>query len=441
MSLEKVLRDRESRSLIQKEMNKRWNSALVSLSLNLPGKEKSPTWSRPLFEVGKQLCLNLPYPILEVQEFNQNLIIAVNGPHQEIKKKFFIIEENHPLGRFWDFDVFDPKLQKLSRKSPRSCYLCRNDAWICAKTRTHSQESLVRFIKKRIKYYFTSVYANYAYEALLEEVDCTPKPGLVDKRNTGAHKDMDHALFVKSAQTLKIYFHECVERGFSLKESNPKTFFQTLRPIGLEAEKLMLQTTQGVNTHKGAIFTLGLHCAAFGHLVSRGRIPNIENLHSLNKFIRKMCASTLKRELQGSSDTAGEKAYQKYKIAGIRDEAARGYPFPYFNALPFYLNELKLCNENTALVKTFLFLLMNTQDTNIIKRGGIDSLFQVQAMAKFALGQEPFELEPIVKMDNFFIENNLSPGGTADLLALVIFLRKSLLTSNTLLFETLKMHC
>lgn len=437
MSIKKILNEREYRSLIQEEMNKRWNSALVSFSLNIPGREKGPSWSLPLFEEGKIICLALPYPILEVREHGSNIIIAFDGPPQEIKEKLLKIEEKHPLGRFFDFDVFDPKLQKLSRSLPRTCYICPNNAWICAREKKHSQEALIRFIKKEIKKYFASIYANNAYEALLEEVDCTPKPGLVDKNNTGAHKDMDHALFVKSATTLKMYFYECAERGFSLNEKNLKTFFRALRPIGLNAEGLMLQTTQGINTHKGAIFTLGLHCAALSYLISHGKIPSIKKLPELNQLIQKMCAATLKRELQGPCRTAGERAYKEYKIAGVREEASRGYPFPYFNALPFYLEELKVHDENVALVRTFLFLLINTQDTNIIKRGGLNALYETQDMAKVALEQKPFKLETVVQMDRFFIEKNLSPGGTADLLALVIFLRKSLIYRHTLLFETL----
>lgn len=424
MSLTKILREKEERSQIQKEMNKRWNSALVSFSLNIPGKEKENAISKILFAEGEKILKALPHPLLEIKRSGLQLFICFDYSEIELKTILTKIEETHPLGRFFDFDVFDSKLNKLSRERARSCFICSQDAFVCARNKNHSKEKLNRFISKKVKAYFCKNISEYAYQALIEEVDCTPKPGLVDRNNNGPHKDMNHALFVQSAKSLRPFFYECVDRGFHFKGKNPQTFFHTLRNLGKSAEKTMLQTTQGINTHKGAIFSLGLHSAALGFLLSRGEIPTAQ---SLSQLIKMMCASSLKVELQKSLGlTAGEKIFKQFHIAGIREEASLGYPFTMFKALPYFKEALKNDDHNQAAVKTFLFLLTHTQDTNIIKRGGLEALKNAQTQAQKLLNANHFSLENVMKMDQDFIQKNLSPGGTADLLALIFFLEKCL---------------
>lgn len=422
MSLKRILREKEERSQIQKEMNKRWNSALVSFSLNIPGKNKVNATAKILFEEGKEILKALPFPSLETKQIGLQLFVCFNREAEELKKELLQIEETHPLGRFFDFDVFDAKLNKLSRNTPRQCFLCSQNAFVCSRNQTHSLESLNRYLTKKVKTYFCKKFSDYAYQALIAEVDCTPKPGLVDKNNNGPHKDMNHALFVQSAKSLRPFFYECIDRGLHFKGKNPRTFFHTLRNLGKSAEKIMLQTTNGVNTHKGAIFSLGLHSAALGYLLGQGKIPNAKKLSQL---IKMMCASPLKIELQKSSGlTAGEKIFKQFKIAGIREEASQGYPFTMFEALPYFQQTLKKENPNQAAVKTFLFLLSHTQDTNIIKRGGLEALKKAQTQAQNLLKAEHFTLEEVAHMDQEFIQKNLSPGGTADLLALIFFLEK-----------------
>jgi len=427
MSLNKILGDKVTCSDIQKKLNKRYQCALVCLSLNIPGRKKNNPIAKNLFEEGKAILERLPFKPIAMEEFGLHLFYCYNDDARTLKERLTQIEETHELGRFFDFDVYDKNLEKISRQTPRQCFVCSHDAFSCARSKAHSTARLERHIQKKIKNYFCQKFSKNAYEALVSEVDCTPKPGLVDKNNNGSHKDMSHALFLKSAKSLRPFFYECVERGFTFKGKNPQTFFKTLRNLGKTAEKTMLQETKGVNTHKGAIFSLGLSSAALGFLLSQGKKTSAQEL---SLTIQMMCQKTLKKELRESiGQTSGEKIFKELKIAGIREEASMGHSFTIFNALPYFTEEKKQNPENEAAVKTFLYLLTKTKDTNLIKRGGLDALKKAQETAKKILSKSPFSIAEVEKMDQDFINNNLSPGGTADLLALIFFLEQSLNTN------------
>src|SRR4051812_47765287 len=98
--------------------------------------------------------------------------------------------------------------------------------------------------------------------SLLYEVSASPKPGLVDRYNQGAHKDMDFFTFMASSAALSNYFNDCVAEGVKYSGQNPQELFFSLRSLGVDAEKSMFEATDNVNTHKGLIFSLGIICAA-----------------------------------------------------------------------------------------------------------------------------------------------------------------------------------
>ena len=99
----------------------------------------------------------------------------------------------------------------------------------------------------------------------------TPKPGLIDLLNSGSHRDMDMYSFLASAASLYPYFAECVKIGRETADRPAPETFAALRCPGKLAEAGMLRATGGVNTHKGAIFTLGVICGALGRLAWEGR--------------------------------------------------------------------------------------------------------------------------------------------------------------------------
>lgn len=268
--------------------------------------------------------------------------------------------------------------------------------------------------------------AEYASGALLRELMLTPKPGLVDRRNSGAHRDMNISTFLKSARVLSAWFPRFFDIGYRTSRIPASHFLPLVRPAGVLCEREMLEATHGINTHKGAIFSLGLLCAAAGRLQARGMRCTRERICT---EVASICTGLVSCELAGTktADTAGQRIFRMYGLAGARGEAASGYGTVSSVALPVYdrLHAVGFC-ENTVLLQVLLHLLAVNSDTNLVSRGGLAGLDYVREYARnllvhggvFASGG----LQNIATFDDELIARNLSPGGSADLLAVTIFL-------------------
>ncbi|KFW99482.1 triphosphoribosyl-dephospho-CoA synthase CitG [Pectobacterium carotovorum] len=253
--------------------------------------------------------------------------------------------------------------------------------------------------------------------ALTMEVMLTPKPGLVDCANNGSHRDMDVALFQTSIQAIAPWFRHFTEAGYQHASVPLAQLLSQVRPIGIACEQAMLSATQGVNTHKGGIFAFGLLCSAAGWLAGRGeRVTQ----RSLCDSVATMCHDVVRNELETCSGaaTAGEHLYQRHGLTGARGEAASGFNTVCQYALPA-LQEAIAAGEDdeTALLRTLLVLMAHNPDTNVVSRGGMDGLVFVQDYARRLL-IGPLDRQALREMDDALIARNLSPGGSADLLAL-----------------------
>ncbi|MDO5391814.1 MAG: citrate lyase holo-[acyl-carrier protein] synthase [Eubacteriales bacterium] len=191
-----------------------------------------------------------------------------------IKKLTSDLEDESELGRLFDMDVLRPNGEKVDRAelglSPRRCLICGGPAKECARSHTHTveqlQERTLQILTKAMEGFQAKKAASLACRALLYEVCTTPKPGLVDRSNSGSHQDMDVFTFISSASALWPYFETCTRIGMATaKLPAPETFLR-LRSAGKKAEADMFSATGGVNTHKGAIFSVGILCAALGRL-------------------------------------------------------------------------------------------------------------------------------------------------------------------------------
>jgi len=276
-------------------------------------------------------------------------------------------------------------------------------------------------------------YCNYisklAIKALLYEVSATPKPGLVDRNNSGAHKDMNFYTFIDSSLVLIEYFKKCTETGFKFNDENYGDLLTTLRPFGVKAEFDMYKATNGVNTHKGLIFSLGLITASAGLIYKKSNNIFIEanKISDLIKLIVKNITTELENNEQKNNLSYGEKLYVKYGIKGIRGEAESGFKTVLKYSLPLLT---KLFDEgkclNDTIVHVLLVLMANTQDSNIVGRHDIKTLDYTKEIAKDALskgGYLTIEGKNFVeKMDRHFIQKNISPGGSADLIAVTLLL-------------------
>lgn len=218
-----------------------------------------------------------------------------------------------------------------------------------------------------------------AYEALIEEVITTPKPGLVDLYSNGAHTDMDAGTFRRSAEALRPFFVSMAETGLG-KDGDPEDLFLTIRKTGLEAEKAMYAATGGVNTHKGIIFTFGLFCAAAGRLLQKEKGLTPENLLDMQQ---RMTVRILSRELADLRRqpavhvqlSHGEQNLRRYGTTGIRGEAIAGYPDLFRIGLPVLQDGIRQNMDwNRVKLQTLLSLMAQTEDSNILSRGGPEEL-------------------------------------------------------------------
>jgi triphosphoribosyl-dephospho-CoA synthase len=266
-----------------------------------------------------------------------------------------------------------------------------------------------------------------AAKALIYEVLATPKPGLVDRNNAGAHRDMDLHTFLRSAKAIKPGFCEMAKIGYCWRE-NPAIIFSSLKQVGIFAEKAMLSATNGVNTHKGAIFSVGLVSAAAGYYHRHNGKFDAEAILSLcGDIANRPIANEFAQISSRAPQTNGERIYRQYGIQGIRGEAANGFRSVRTVSLPeFRRLRKRQVDLNLALVQTLLQLMARVDDTNVVARRGPEALRYVQCQAQDSLNLGGMFTvrgrEKIIAMDFDFIAKNISPGGCADLLAVTLLL-------------------
>jgi len=268
--------------------------------------------------------------------------------------------------------------------------------------------------------------AENADRAVLTELLLTPKPGLVDRRNCGAHHDMDFRTFLASARAIAPWWRRFVEKGHATAQTPARALLPLVRPIGVLCEQAMFEATHGVNTHKGAVFSLGLLCAGAGRLLAQGIALSRE---SICAQVASMCAGLVERELNSAEEprTAGERVFRRYGLSGARGEAASGYALVREVALPVY-DRLRRegWRDEMALLQVLLHLLAINADTNVVSRGGLAGLEYVRDHARLLLREGGVLAadgeERMAAFDDALIARRLSPGGSADLLAVTWFL-------------------
>ena len=430
VSLHDILNAREARMRQQQMLLAAHRAPLLCFTMNIAGPVKtSPLIQRGFYAGLEQLAAQLPVEQICFQQMQElptgcEAVFAVDLPAWELKQICTDIEQKHPLGRLFDMDVIDTDGRKLEREIQRGCLVCGAPGRFCAASRAHSVEQLQAVTTEILtRYFFPLDIAAIAAQSLINEVRTTPKPGLVDRRNNGSHKDMSLPLFEASAQALQPYFEACVRIGQNTALLPPKETFPLLRAAGIEAEKTMLQVTGGVNTHKGAIYTLGLLCGSIGRLWSaQNPTPDVD---AILAECKKMVGPSVQADLAAATGkTAGERLYLQHGIRGIRGEAADGFPSVKNIGLPHFRQALANgLSQNDAGVYTLLQLLATVADTNLYHRGGIAGARWATSAADKLLSAMPYPtIEQVEALDDGFIARNLSPGGCADLLAVTYFL-------------------
>ena len=478
VELPEMLDGRERRAARQKVLLDKFGRTLVCFTLNVAGPVKVFPLSDEAFDAGvfamdvqlKQA--GIVYREILRHSYGHEAMYVVASDPVAVKKLLTAVETEHPLGRLFDMDVLRPDGTKVSREEVglpgRRCMICGEPASDCAGSRRHSvaelQEKTVQMILNyEVKCGPTpSFVGRVARTALLLEVYTTPKPGLVDQDNTGAHTDMDVELFEKSAEVLEGYFAACYRAGQEHRtDMGTGDLLSILRPMGRQAEHDMFDATGGVNTHKGMIYSLGIICGAmgwFGSLYTDRDPSNAEPQYPFmprpdRHFVRERTQEelirndplwlwilrtagqvgepALERDLgldairgRDGAITAGQRQYINYGLTGIRGEVAAGFPAVQSVGMPLFIRLLEAdVDFMYAGVYTLLFLIANVTDSNMIARGGLEVQRMLQDRVRALLDSDTLpDPEQIRELDREFIRYNVSPGGCADLLAIVYFL-------------------
>lgn len=261
----------------------------------------------------------------------------------------------------------------------------------------------------------SSSIAELALAAIRAEADLTPKPGLVDQRGSGAHIDMDLAMLHASAESLRISFTECAEAAMQLAPG--PELRERLGEIGRAGERAMLAATGGVNTHRGALWALGLLGAgaalggglvgAIGVAARLAAIPDQNNIDATTSH--------------------GAQSRLRYGVSGAAGEAQAGFPHVRLHALPALRAARRSgADEGTARLTALLSLMATLDDTCVLHRGGREGLRALQSGAQAVLDGGGFgTLEGrrrFTALDDMCLMRRLSPGGSGDLLSATVFL-------------------
>ena len=404
ITLEQMLLARDRRASRQAALLARYGRPVISFTMNIAGPVKDSPLIRYAFRSGlRQLealpCAQLCREVIFEPTGPEALLVYETQDARLLKAFCMRLESEGEAGRLFDLDVLDANGEKLSRETGRTCLVCGGPVSICSRSRAHGLEAITARTRTILEAFAAETLGEMAENALLAEVHFTPKPGLVDEANNGAHRDMDVPLFERSAHALRPCFEEFVRLG--IQGASPAA----LQQAGVRAEQAMFAATGGVNTHKGAIYSGALLLHAAGRLLSG------EEEGDLCELAAQTAAS-----IPAPTGTHG--AAVRAQCGGIRTEAVSGYP-----TAQAVLRQLRQSGPLDAL----LLSMSRLDDSTLWHRGGAEGAQLVRSRAADILAAPASEREARTRrLDAELIERNLSPGGSADLLAMAFFLEKAL---------------
>jgi holo-ACP synthase CitX len=403
-----VLRDRENRSRFIEKLCSVYNTIVV-VKANIPGSEKNSYLS--------YLLVNVFLGVLKKHNFKLlRKIRSLDGPYSIfttnqdssiVKEEMIRTEDCHPLGRFIDIDVYS-KDYRHNRSIQRKCFICDRDAFLCIKEQKHSIQELKCFVELKVLDYYEHIVFAMIDKSIMNELNLEPKFGLVTPSSQGTHPDMSYDLMVKAKNVIKPYFLRMFYKSIKADEDF-KDVVLDLKKLGIEAEKAMLLATNNINAYKGLIFNLGLFVCAFAKKLTSF---SDENIFDYTKILAKLILEDGNHEF----DTFGDFAYSKYGVKGAKGEALSG-----FNTVQNSL-KIDLHNSHFSKLQVLIYFIVNVEDTNFLKRSiSFDNYLNVKKM--FA-NVNILNQNDIRELDSYCIKNNLTFGGSADLLVVRFFLEE-----------------
>lgn len=410
-----ILKAREERYEHIQKLSKTYKN-LITLKANTPGLDKNRYSS---FFLVKQLN-----KIIE-NRFQINYITLIkgfDGPYyvyalsnnslKNIKLELIDIENNHPLGRYIDIDLYVNSLM-ISRDDfnipLRKCMICKNIAIDCMRNNRHNFEEVLDHIDYKILNYLKANLKDFIKESMLNELNLEHKFGLVTPTSSGSHTDMNFKVMFESIEVLMPYFLEIFELGYlSVGQYN---LFDKANVIGLKAEQEMLLKSNGVNTYKGFIYLLGFVLLALADIIKKNK--PFSDLFDIVKGLSSHVLSDFKLKIS----SAGIDAFNKHKMTGIRGEVYNGLP-TIVNAFDHF-NEIDISNPK-HFHAILLYFIIHSEDTVLLKRS--KSLESYNHIKDLASKIDPYNMKEIIEFSEYCISHHLSFGGSADLFIVFQFI-------------------
>ena len=436
-ALQEILSAREERGLLRQKANAHGNAA-VSMNLNIPGIPKIDVCYTRFFELCKDQLKNwLLANRVFIDQENEVILHHAAGdfyivplksagvPPDMLKQITEQFEMNHALGRFIDVDVADENGIIFSSGKAKLCFFCNAypaiDCMLAhrhpiAALRAFQQDKILAYLREERLVRLSHKVSSIAIRSILYELELTPKPGLVDMSGSGVHADMNFRMFVDSTAVISAFFADLFRRGAESSSVDIRTALPVIRNIGLMMERDMFSQTKGINTQKGIIFLMGISLFCAGYVLKESDTFNPDLFVAT---VKALCSKLTQNELVNPEDslTHGEFCFQKYQTGGIRFEVENGFPTIFMHSLPRLENENNTGRE--ALIKTLLSVMAVLNDTNILYRSDPKILAALQQMSIQVLSD--FSMKTYAEVINFCMQHKISPGGSADLLSMTIF--------------------
>ena len=441
--IKQFLQDREDRVEYQNSLISKYNLPLLTVRTNYPGENKKEVIANEIADImAHEIELLFEGKIVHTEIIDKlegkiYLFIIKDSP-KDIKLQTIRLEEKHILGRCVDIDVYDEKGNGMSRQQfglgKRKCMLCDELAFVCGRTMKHSHAEIkehiasryVMFQKHNIKREkLASLLSDTALEGMIYEVSSYPSFGLVSPLTNGSHNDMDFFTFLDSSFALKKGFKKMAETIYSPLPLD--IAFKKLRAIGKETEVEMFKVTNDVNTHKGMIFLLGIAISTTARaLYEKKEFSQIQDI------IKEMTKDILKDfdKINPSKPlTHGEKLFVEHGFTGIRGEIENGLDIIFNGSLGIFTETYeKTKNFNRAALQTLIYLMGKVMDSTIVYRHDFDMLEKVRKEMQEIFDRGGIYIENsdqlFKELEARYIANRISPGGSADLLAITIFFYK-----------------
>lgn len=405
-----ILEDREKRNkYISNSLSK---GNIITIKANIPGTCKNIFYADIIIRYFERKLEKIISNIIAkeiIYSFDGKYIIYIVDKHKNYKEELIKLEEEDDFGRLVDLDFYT-NAKSNSRGYLRKCILCEESAFVCIRKQKHKAEEIINYSKKIVLDKLKEELKSLLKESMLEELNLHPKFGLVTPLSNGSHFDMNYDIMKSSIDTIVNGLLEMFEIGYSNEKENYKEIYSKIKVIGVNTEKAMFKETQGINTYQGLIFNLGILVASLGYTFKTN--ISLDNIFTNASLI----ASDVTKEYVTSS--FGSKAYHELNFGGARAEAYLG--FPTVKKIYNYLSRYESLNYDN-LIKALVLAIIESEDTVFLKRAKSYQRYQeIKAMFKSITYQQ----EEIEELTSKMIEENISFGGSADILICAIFIYK-----------------